>query len=47
MSESSSDHEHITYKISYNTTLQNKKHGITNSVKHLIEELYFEIGKGK
>jgi tetratricopeptide (TPR) repeat protein len=47
MSESSSDHEHITYKISYNTALQNKKHGITNSVKDLIEELYFEIGKGK
>lgn len=47
MPESSPNHEHITYKISYNTPLQNKKQGITNSAKNLLEELCSDIGKGK
>lgn len=47
MPASSPDHELITYKISYNTSIQNKNHGITGSVQSLLEELFFEVGKGK
>lgn len=47
MSANSPFHELITYKITYNNSLQDKKYGITDSVKDLLEELFLDVGKGK
>lgn len=36
-----------TYKVSYSHSLLNEQHGITDQVKDLLKEYFFDVGKGK
>ncbi|MDZ7717941.1 MAG: DUF1186 domain-containing protein [Balneolaceae bacterium] len=47
MSASSPAKPSVSYKISYSHTFRDNEYGITDSARELIEDLFFEVGKGK